>query len=420
MSFFGNLFQGDDDKKKSGGGGNKSGGGPKNPFANMGQKKFQGSGKSLGGTGPGKIIHIELKDSGTLGLRIEKRANGQGTSIVSMVVPGSQADVAGLMRGDILCFAGSEGKSEIMYDDFLAMATSGQRPVVFDVRRITTKAGNNTAAKTADSFARKQAVIAAAEAREKAHKSKTKPVPKGEKKLPVILSAAEKRQQDLERERDAQLKTQETPKTEEARKAMELAKRNETEWANQLGYNPYETNKATAGQARNATVTAQHGAVGGGASGSGGGSAEPQSIPAVRPPAEAAAPAKASDRQVAEDAILIHDHPEFEEPYTMVLTTNTHDVVLKSFTIIRTLVKNATTKGQAGDEAGAKFRRVRLTNAKIKAAIVDINGGLELMMAFGFQLVEENGESCLVFPFGSNGPAFVEAALRQMERYEKS
>ena len=66
MSFFQNLFNGDDDKKKK----NDGGGGPKNPFANLGQKKFQGSGKSLGGSDPGNLIHIELKEPGTLGMKV--------------------------------------------------------------------------------------------------------------------------------------------------------------------------------------------------------------------------------------------------------------------------------------------------------------------------------------------------------------
>ena len=72
MSFFKDLFNKDgDDKKKSGAA--AGGGGPKNPFQNFqlpGQKKFQGSGQSLGGTAPGKLIHVELKDSGTLGLKV--------------------------------------------------------------------------------------------------------------------------------------------------------------------------------------------------------------------------------------------------------------------------------------------------------------------------------------------------------------
>lgn len=301
------------------------------------------------------------------------------------------------------------------------MAKSNQRPVVFEVRRIQTKTQTSTTTKSADAFARKQAVIAAAEAREKAHKAKSKPVSMGEKKLPVILSAAEKRQQELERERDAQLKQQEAPKTEEARRAMEAAKKNERELASQLGYNPYETNKSTAGQARNATVTVQQGAIGGGDTT---GRAEPQFIPTVRPPSDTAAQAKDSENQATEDAKILTKCPEFYDTYTAVVTGNANnDAVLKSFSIMRTLVKNATTKGQNtdnGEEAAAKFRRVRLSNAKIKAAIVDVAGALELMMLFGFQLVEEGSESFLIFPLGTTGPEFLPAAMRQMERYEKT
>ena len=44
-----------------------------NPFANMGQKKFQGSGQSLGGGNIGKLIHVELKDPGTLGLKVSEK-----------------------------------------------------------------------------------------------------------------------------------------------------------------------------------------------------------------------------------------------------------------------------------------------------------------------------------------------------------
>lgn len=411
-NFLDNLFQGD--KKKDGGG-------PKNPFANMGgPKKFSGAGNSLGGAKAGKLIHVELKDPGTLGLKVEKRPNGQKTAIVSMVVAGSQADEAGLKRGDILCHAGSQGQSEIMYTEFLNMAKSPKRPLVFDIRRIETKAVA-TDSKSADEYARKQAVIAAAEAREKAHKQKNKPVPKAEKKLPVILSAEEKRQKELERQRDLQLQKQQVPKSEESRRAMEAAKRNEAQLANQLGYNPYETNKSTAGQARNATVTVQQGAIG---SGGGGGASttkkksEPESIPTVRPPAEIQSEEDVKKQSTA-DATKLAESP-FYEAYTIVITSNANnDAVVKTFGIMRTLVKNATTKGQNADESAAKFRRVRLTNAKIKAAIVDVVGALELMMLYGFQLAEEGGESHLVFPLGSTGPDWIQAAMRQLERYEK-
>jgi hypothetical protein len=67
MSFFNNLFQGDDKKNGKGSGG----GGPKNPFAGLGgPRTFQGSGQSLGGNTPGQLIHVELKDPGTLGMKV--------------------------------------------------------------------------------------------------------------------------------------------------------------------------------------------------------------------------------------------------------------------------------------------------------------------------------------------------------------
>lgn len=89
--------------------------------------------------------------------------------------------------------------------------------------------------------------------------------------------------------------------------------------------------------------------------------------------------------------------------------------------ISKTLITNATTKGQksGGDEeAAAKFRRVRLANAKIKAAIVDVPGNVELMLSVGFQLFpdEETGEDLLVFPPAYPGPDWLPTALRKMER----
>lgn len=338
---------------------------------------------------------------------------------MSMVVEGSQAEAAGLKRGDILCFAGSEGKSEIPYDDFLQMARSNQRPIVFEARRIASSTGDSTTSdtnKSADAYARKQAVIAAAEARDKANKKWSKPVGKG--KTDKKLSEEERRKKELEMERDAQLRQQEAPQSEEARQAMEAAKKSEADWASQLGYNPYETNKVTAGQARNATVTSQHGSVSDGT----GSDTKEQPIPNVQPPTN---PSTAADDERDEsDAMLLSQIPQFDEAYTTMVTTNAHDDVVASFNIIRKLVVNATTKGQDAtseeEEAAAKFRRVRLANPKIKSAVVDVNGGLDLMMALGFQLFEEDGESFLAFPLGNTGPDFLPAALRQMERYEKS
>ena len=48
---------------------------------------------------------------------------------MSEVVKGSQADVAGMQRGDILCYADSNGQSEMMFDVFLQLAKSTERPI---------------------------------------------------------------------------------------------------------------------------------------------------------------------------------------------------------------------------------------------------------------------------------------------------
>jgi hypothetical protein len=61
--------------------------------------------------------------------KVEKRPNTEGTAIVHDVVPGSQAEAAGLKRGDILCFGGSQGQAEMHYDIFLEMAKSDHRPL---------------------------------------------------------------------------------------------------------------------------------------------------------------------------------------------------------------------------------------------------------------------------------------------------
>lgn len=94
-----------------------------------GQKKFAGGGQALGGSKPGTVIPISLPEPGPLGVRVEKRSNSEKTAIVHEVVAGGQAERAGMLRGDALCFAGSNGQEEIMYDMFLDLAKSNQRPI---------------------------------------------------------------------------------------------------------------------------------------------------------------------------------------------------------------------------------------------------------------------------------------------------
>ena len=395
-----------------------NGGGMNFSFSLPGQNnnKFQGQGQSLGGSKPGKVIEVELGEPGPLGVRVEKRP--KGSAIVAEVVPGSQAERAGLERGDIMCFQGSNGQEEITYDLFLTLAKSDQRPLCFELRRITTKstgsAPGDGKTRSAESYSRQQAVIAAAEKREREAKARNKKVkPSDGKPLPALLSNDEKRH--LEEERLARMDAAVENQSEASKEAVEAAKRNEAQTAAQLGYNPYETNRVTAGQARNATVAVTHGSI---QNTEGSSSTALPHLPATRPPSDPAVNSNETTSTVAASVRVSHD---FEVAYETVVTANKHDDVVNSFSILRKLILNATTKGQVDDEAQAsKFRKVRLGNAKIKAAIVDIEGGFDLMIAVGFTLLEEEGESFLVFPKGFQGELWVSTALSMMEKYEKA
>jgi len=362
-------------------------------FGNKGSN-FSGQGQSLGGKKPGKVIDITLPDAGPLGIYVEKNPNN--AAIVSRVTENSQSARVGMERGDVLCFADSDGQEEIQHDMFMELAKSNQRPLCLQVRRVPKTKVTQATQSSADNFARRQAVIAAAEAREKAHKKKTRPIPKTD--LPNIMSTAEKNR--IEAERLANLEAQSTePMSEEARKAVEAAKNNEAATAASLGYNPYETNKSTAGQARNATVAVAHGAIQ---------NAE-ASLPSVAPPQ----PPIQATREHTVSA-------DFAQAYEAAVTTNDNALVVNSFGIMRKLLTNATTKGQdsSNEEAAAKFRKVRLGNTKIKAAIVDVEGALDMMLSAGFQLVSEGDESMLVYPAFAEKKPWLDKALSMMEKYE--
>jgi len=132
MGFLDNLFN---DDKKSGSGSNNN-----NPLANirknieqLGKKSggggMKGPGQSLGGRKHGDVIQVIITEPGPLGVKVERKTNNSKSAIVNMVVEGSQAEAAGLQRGDVLCFAGSDGQEEMPYSMFLEIAKSKQRPI---------------------------------------------------------------------------------------------------------------------------------------------------------------------------------------------------------------------------------------------------------------------------------------------------
>jgi hypothetical protein len=317
-------------------------------------------------------------------------------------VPKSQAESAGLRRGDIVCHPGSNGEQEMRYDQFVSMAKSALRPLRFDVRRIESSIlsggggdGRPDGGKgrgSADAYARKQAVIAAAEARDAKHKATQKPIPKTEKRMD------DRQEQQLyvhDRSNDS----------EETRRAVAAAKNAERENALKLGYNPYETNAMTSGQARTATVAAACGDI---------------SAANVINNGEGDMPSPGRVNRPSDPTTKTP--PEFEHAFSTLVTSNAdHAAVLNSSSIMRKLINNAITKGQQGDEeASSKFRRVRLSNPKIKEAITDVQGALELMLCVGFVLSEndEDGETYLVYPPGEKGASWLVDAMAVMSSYE--
>ncbi len=239
----------------------------------------------------------------------------------------------------------------------------------------------------------------AAEARDAKHKARQKPIPKTEKRMDGLKP---------------QQKTYDhthTNDSEETRKAIAAAKKAEQADAANLGYNPYAAKNMTSGQARTATVAMTRGEI----------NAENAPSKLAGAEAEGASPGQVKKPSDPSKEMPKPD-PQFEHSFSTLVTSNSDNAaVLKSLSIMRKLINNAVTKGQKGsDETSSKFRRVRLSNPKIKEAITDIQGALELMMSVGFVLSEndEDGETYLVFPPGERGPSWLDGALSTMESYE--
>jgi hypothetical protein len=271
-----------------------------------------------------------------------------------------------------------------------------------EIRRISTSLDKDQPTSTpqpsnsqsADAEARRKAVIAAAEAREKAHKKKSRPI------KPITKTTLARQQQ---RQQESLPESSKEPLSEASKQAAQAAKQSEAQVAAQLGYNPYEMSRATAGQARNATTAVHHGSLSSSQSQSGSGG---DHLPAVAPPRQ---PTTVLEAHEEEPSV------EFQEAHAAVRSANNGEDAKSSLTIMTKLLTNATTKGQTPGEDAVKFRKVRLANAKIKAAIVDVEGAIELMLACGFSLEEQEGESVLIYPADFPGPDWLPVALKQME-----
>ncbi len=382
------------------------------------KQQIRGGGRSLGGSKPGTVIPISIAAPGSIGVQLENTR--EGAAIIGKVTEGSTAEAAGLRRGDVICHAQTDGKREMVYRQFLDMVRSDQRPLTFDVRRVESATVLNGDKIRADTYAKRQAVIAAAEARDKTNKQKKKPISKFKE-----LSMEEKdkiEQQKLENERRNASISHE-PKTEEARAAVRLAKNDEVKHVEKLGYNPYEAARSTGKQGANATVAVKHGNIQGneGASGtlssdsSGGNTNKP------KPSNSTSTTTSKSTSSLPNPNELKPINEEFDEAFlTLILhnESNPSEKLAKSLRIMKKLILNAITEGQTDD----KKRMVRISNPNklIQAAINDLDGAIQLMLSVGFTIGEqEDSETYLIFPPGNTGPDWLSDALDRMEQYEK-
>jgi hypothetical protein len=368
-----------------------------------------------------------------------------GSAIVAQVTPGSTADIAGLQRGDIFCFGGSQGKEEIPYRMFLDMIRSSVRPITVDIRRMESlknslhkSQSDNTSTSgggdggggggvtvrrpvlRADAEARRLAVIAAAEARDRQNKESKKPI----RKAGVELTKEQREKIQMQREKrlagemmNGDKTLTKEPLSEEAKKAVQDAKMQEAAHAAELGYNPYETMRGTGKQASSAVTTLHHGSL------------------------KSHQGDKDNDDDGKNGNIMESIDPVFDEAFA-ILVSNIHNdpsqtrsmSVKKSLRVMRKLIQNATVDGQTLDK-----KRVRLSNPNphIEAAIHNVNGALDLMMSVGFVIMEQEEEgkkgtegavnvgvsssvteTFLIYPTDVVKPLWLSKALKQMEDYE--
>jgi len=318
---------------------------------------------------PGSVIPIKIKaKNGSIGVRVEKVPKTGGVRVVS-VESGGAGEAAGLIRGDVICFGGSDGMAEITFEHFAIMVEdlcSGESGAGFLEIEVL-----------------RDAVIAAAAAREAARK-KNEVKPKKSAPGPSFRgSKYETVTYDLPPPSSSQ----------ESMAAVKAAKAREEAISSSLGYNPYEVVKSGSSLAHTQAGTTP---------------SENQKIEAKRDLPET----KGNEKK---GQYIINE--QFDEHLGFILSHSENKSAKQSLLTMRKLILNATTKGQIEGESSEKFRRIRLANTRIAKDIVSVEGALELMMLIGFQLAEdaETKESVLVFPAGTTGPQWLEDGLNRMK-----
>lgn len=74
--------------------------------------------------------------------------------------------------------------------------------------------------------------------------------------------------------------------------------------------------------------------------------------------------------------------------------------------IVSKVIKNAVEKSQ-----DSRFRTLKMNNSTVKNKIIDVPGGLEFLIAVGFEVRNENENKVLFFPHDSVGLQSLETGL---------
>jgi hypothetical protein len=223
----------------------------------------------------------------------------------------------------------------------------------------------------------------------------------------------------LEQEQKARQELQQQqPLSAATLEAQALAKASEAKTAREFGYNPYQSKSLSAGQARNAVVTSTHGSIAETGS-SHGATTAAAAVSSVGVATAAAAPGRvAPPRDPVPATADIPDSVQLA--FETMVTSNTGDdqkAVVDSLKILKTLLANATGKGQQPGQD--KFRTVRLENVKIKAAVSNVVGAMDVLLECGFQLTQDEAttESILVYPVQSVVPTWIAPFVQLLEQY---
>ena len=358
----------------------------------FGPSKPKDAGHRLGGAQ--RRFDVTFKGA-SLGLTLGKD-EATGRALVSKVPSTGEAASAGVKAGDAvvaLCPGDmrGEGDFEGSFEELVSLVRGIGRPVRITFERGPLAAGAPAPPKPAPVMAmlqpkpkaedvsdaererRRAAQIKAADERSGAWNKKVASGRAARRELPAggatAGAAAESGPSD-------------NPETVAA---VERARARESQERAHLGYDPFAVQMASSSAAR--------------AVASGSGVAEPSPAAAAAPPP---APAPGADEDVP---------PELQEAMGKLLQHEPADTIGAAQTISK-LLANLDSKF---DEP--KFKTVRLANKAFDSKVGSVEGGLEIMLAAGFELAEDaNGDPVLQFSDADGARAQLRCTLAQTRR----